>query len=314
MEETLRAERQVRDEYDRFLREQPPQLSSEERARIVALSSDLPTLWHAPGTTHRDRKEIVRHLVEKAVVHVKSDSEYVGITIHWQGGFTSRHEIVRPVKSYEQLRDFDKLMDRIATLRHEGHTSGQIADTLNREGFIPPKRRGGFYAGLVRGLLVRRGLAQRRSANIEPLGPHKWWLSELAKVIPVSAGKLANWRTPGMASFQKDTARKVLGSLGRQAGGEATPEAGGLVSSWRRGVSGRTHHAKEATPFVIPHVVPIRAGTGRTQAVFASLPLGLGRRIGRSGPSRRLRRRVSGSPWDRLGMRLIRRRLLRSYG
>ena len=162
-EETLRAERQVRDDYDRFLREQPPQLSSEERARIAALSSDLPALWHAPGTTHRDRKEIVRHLVEKVVVHVEHDSEYVGITIHWQGGFTSQHEVVRPVRSYEQLRDFDKLMDRIATLRHEGHTTAQIADALNREGFSPPKRRGGFFPDLVRQLLVRRGLAKEKT-------------------------------------------------------------------------------------------------------------------------------------------------------
>jgi hypothetical protein len=73
-EEALRAERQVRDDYDRFLREQPPQLSPEERARISALSADLPGLWHAPGTTHRARKEIIRHLVDKVVVHVERDS------------------------------------------------------------------------------------------------------------------------------------------------------------------------------------------------------------------------------------------------
>ena len=152
-EETLRAERQVRDDYDRFLREQPPQLSPEERARIAALSSDLPALWHAPGTTHRDRKEIIRHLVEKVVVHVKNDSEYVDVTIHWHGGFTSQHEVVRPVQFYEQLRDFDKLMDRIAALRHEGHTAAQIADCLNREGFSPPKRCGVFSPELVHELL-----------------------------------------------------------------------------------------------------------------------------------------------------------------
>lgn len=34
-EETLRAERQVRDDYDRFLREQPPQLSAEERRGLL---------------------------------------------------------------------------------------------------------------------------------------------------------------------------------------------------------------------------------------------------------------------------------------
>src|SRR5262249_34671613 len=112
-EETLQAERQVRDDYDRFHREQPPQLSAEERARIEALSRDVRALWPSPGTTHRDRKEIIRHLVEKVVVHVKAVSEHVDVTIYWNGGFTSQHEVVRPVGSYEQLRDFDKLMDRV---------------------------------------------------------------------------------------------------------------------------------------------------------------------------------------------------------
>ncbi len=191
-EEMLRAERQVRDDYDRFLREQPPQLTREERARIAAISSDLPALWHAPETTHKDRKEIVRHLVEKVVVHVKNDSEYVDVTIHWQGGFISQHEVVRPVKSYEKLRDFDKLMDRIVTLRHEGHTAAQIADCLNREGFSPPKRCGVFFPELVHQLLKRRGLENEKTYT-DQLGPHEWWLPKLAEQIPVSAGKLADW-------------------------------------------------------------------------------------------------------------------------
>ena len=48
-EETLQAERQVRDDYDRFLREQPPQLSPEERARIAALSVRPPRTLARPG-------------------------------------------------------------------------------------------------------------------------------------------------------------------------------------------------------------------------------------------------------------------------
>ena len=204
----MQAERQVRDDYDRFLREQPPQLSREERARIAALSSDLPALWHASGTTDQDRKEIIRHLVEKVVVHVKNDSEYVDVAIHWQGGFASRHEVVRPVKSYEQLRDFDKLMDRIAALRREGHTAAQIADTLNREGFIPPKRRGEFFPELVRQLLSRRGLANEKT-YAGPLGPHEWWLPRLADEIPVSAGKVADWARRGWLHSRKTPAQRL---------------------------------------------------------------------------------------------------------
>src|SRR5690242_13310161 len=36
------------EDYDRFLFEQTPQLSVAEKARIQALASDIPTLWHAP--------------------------------------------------------------------------------------------------------------------------------------------------------------------------------------------------------------------------------------------------------------------------
>jgi hypothetical protein len=207
-EETLHAERQVRDDYDRFLREQPPQLSPEERARIAAFASDMPTLWHAPGTTNKDRKEIIRHLVEKVVVHVKNDSEYVDVTIHWQGGFTSQHEVIRPVKSYEQLRDFDKLMDRIAALRHGEHTAAQIADCLNREGFVPPKRCGAFFPELVRQLLKRRGLANER-AYVDQLGPHEWWLPKLAVEIPVSVEKLADWARRGWVRSRKTPAQRL---------------------------------------------------------------------------------------------------------
>jgi hypothetical protein len=64
-------------------------------------------------------RAFVRHLMDKAVVHVERDSEYAGVTIHWPGGFTSRHEVVRPVRSYEPIRDLDKRMDRVAAQRSD---------------------------------------------------------------------------------------------------------------------------------------------------------------------------------------------------
>ncbi len=207
-EETLRAERQVQDDYDRFLREQPPQLSPEERAWIAEISSDMPALWHAPGTTPQDRKAIIRDLVEQVVVHVNKNSEYVDVNIHWQGGFTSQHEIVRPVQFYEQLRDFDKLMDRIVALRHEGCTAAQIADRLNREGFIPPKRCGVFYPELVHQLLRRRGL-ENEKLYTDQIGSHEWWLPKLADEIPVSAGKLADWARRGWLHSRKTPAQRL---------------------------------------------------------------------------------------------------------
>ena len=72
-EEALRNHRDLAEEYDRFLKEQPPHLSEDQRARILALSSDLPALWNAPETTAADRKEIIRLVVDRVVVHVRAD-------------------------------------------------------------------------------------------------------------------------------------------------------------------------------------------------------------------------------------------------
>jgi hypothetical protein len=146
--------------------------------------------------------------VEKVVVHVKNDSEYVDVTIHWQGGFTSQHEVVRPVRLYEQLRDFDKLMDRIAALRLEGCTAARIAECLNQEGFIPPKRCGAFYPELVHELLVRRGLANEKT-YVNQLGPHEWWLPKLAAEIPVAPGKLADWARRGWLHSRRTPAQRL---------------------------------------------------------------------------------------------------------
>ena len=87
---------------------------AERAPKIMALSSDIPSIWHAEGTTNADRKEIIRCLIERVVVHVEHDSEYVDATIHWSGGFTSQHEFIRSVNSYATLQDFDAMMRRIA--------------------------------------------------------------------------------------------------------------------------------------------------------------------------------------------------------
>ena len=146
-----------------------------ERSRIAVLSSDLPALWHAPGTTHRDRKEIIRHLVEKIVVHGKIDSEYVDVTIHWQGGFISQHEVLRPLvctsnsatstSSWTASRPCgakEEPRDRYRRRLEPGRV--QHAEAAWR-----------VLSEIVNQLLKRRGLANAKTSTNQ-LGPHEWWL------------------------------------------------------------------------------------------------------------------------------------------
>src|SRR5438552_5152950 len=154
-EEALKEQRRLEEEYTRFCRSQPEGLSAAEREQIRSLAQDLPALWRAAGTTAADRQRIARLLIEEVVVAVQGDSERVDVTIRWAGGDRSRHELVRPVRRYEQLADYTRLLSRIEELRRAGRTLAAVAVRLNAEGFRPPKRSATFNGGMVARLVAK---------------------------------------------------------------------------------------------------------------------------------------------------------------
>ena len=133
--------------------------------------------------------------MEKVVVHVENNSEYVAVTIHWQGGFTSQHEVVRPVRSYEQLRDLDKLMDRIAAFRDESYHGPDCRRP--QPGGVQPAEEAARFLPRPRPPAHGASRLTRSEAQTEQLGPHEWWLPRLAEAIPVTVGKLADWSARG---------------------------------------------------------------------------------------------------------------------
>jgi hypothetical protein len=72
-EESLREHRELQEAYDRFVREQPTELTAAEQEAIRTLASDIPALWKAASTTAADRKALLRHLVERVVVTVQGE-------------------------------------------------------------------------------------------------------------------------------------------------------------------------------------------------------------------------------------------------
>jgi hypothetical protein len=195
-EEALRNQRDLTEESDRFLKEQPPQLSAEQRARILALSSDLPTLWNAAETTAADRKQIIRLVVERVAVPVRAGTECGAVVIGWRGGVTTRHAIVRPVARDEAMGGYEQLRNRIIELRQEGQTIKPIAAQLNAEGYHTPRSRKGYTSTSVRQLWSRSALTRGRIATRQ-LARHEWWLPELARELHRSANQLRDWAVRG---------------------------------------------------------------------------------------------------------------------
>jgi hypothetical protein len=212
-EESLREQRELEEAYHRFLQEQSPELTAAERQTIRALASDIPALWNAASTTAADRKALVRHLVERVVVAVQGDSELVDVSVHWAGGFTSQHQVIRPVAKYEQLHNYQELLARAIQLWDQGQTTSRIAAQLNHEGWRPPKRRPTFNGPMVRALLSRRPRSGPRSRAKQAkslLGPHEWWFSDLARQLDMPHPTLYSWLRRGWVH-----ARQLPGAQGR---------------------------------------------------------------------------------------------------
>jgi hypothetical protein len=157
-------------------------------------------LWKDSATTVADRQTIIRHLVDRVVVEIQGKTEFVDVTIHWAGGYVSHHEIIRPVGRLEQMRDYDRFVQRMLELYEAGVSSPKIAAQLNQEGYRTPRSRAPFTDYQIRQLLQRRGLVryhQDRKDKDQLLGPHEWWVTTLAEHLGIPASTIRSWRRRG---------------------------------------------------------------------------------------------------------------------
>jgi DNA invertase Pin-like site-specific DNA recombinase len=199
-------------DYQRFTEELPKTLTAAERAAIQALASDLPRVWDAPSTTQADRKELLRILIEKITVAVAGTSELVDVTITWAGGHQTTGQAIRPVARVDQLSYYPALLIRAGELAEAGCTTRQIADSLNAEGFRPPKRTSRFRPDQVRILLNQHNLRTRQQrgqpAVLAGLAPGEWSVPGLAAALGMPTATVYNWIYRGWITARHAPASK----------------------------------------------------------------------------------------------------------
>jgi DNA invertase Pin-like site-specific DNA recombinase len=195
-EEALAEQSRLEAEHERFQRGQAAAPSPAELAAIRNLAQDLPTLWHTETTTREERQTIIRLLLERVLVTVIDGSEQVRVECHWQGGHRTSHQLTRPVARLKTLSTYAELIARAGELRRAGDGFAAIAETLNREGWRPAKRRATFNAPMVHHLLIRAGVIQPRYRRRKPpleRRPDEWTIRELAEQIGMPEPTLYTW-------------------------------------------------------------------------------------------------------------------------
>jgi hypothetical protein len=127
----LRRHAEAAEEYERRSKQQAATLSAEARQRILGLAKQLPQIWNDPRVDFRERKRIVRLLVEDVTL-IKAQK----ITAHVRlsGGATRTLELERPLP-IAQIRKFKPELVATVDRLLDQHCDREIAEILNRDGW-----------------------------------------------------------------------------------------------------------------------------------------------------------------------------------
>jgi len=126
----LRRHADAVEDYERRSKQQAAALNAEARQRILDLAEQLPRIWQDPRVDSRERKRIVRLLIDDVTL-IKS--QMITAHVRLSGGATRTLVLERPLP-IAQIRKFKPELvaevDRLLDL----HCDREIADILNKNG------------------------------------------------------------------------------------------------------------------------------------------------------------------------------------
>jgi DNA invertase Pin-like site-specific DNA recombinase len=182
--------------------QRPRTLTEEERKRIKTLGSDLRLVWTAPTTTDRDRKELLRTLLEEVIFNVERKENRADLTLRWRGGMITKLDV--RLKSYQVQgpttdEDTMSLLCRLAA-HYPDHIIAGILNRQKREAAYGGQFTAGHIGSLRRYHKIPRFEPPSESPSGEVLPVQK-----AAKILGVAASTLHRWLNAGLVAGEQLT-------------------------------------------------------------------------------------------------------------
>lgn len=188
--EKLRAFQKAQEDYERQRQTDRLRVDEEVRSRVMAIAADFPRLWKDPNTSDRDRKRMVRLLLEDVTL-IKKDQ----ITMHvrFKGGTATTLELPLAKCAWKERITPPAVVQEIDVLLNH-HTDEQIVKILNERG-LRSGSGGRFSSRIIKGVRRRYRLKNRydRLRESGMLTPQ-----EMAKRLGVKDRTIKIWRREGL--------------------------------------------------------------------------------------------------------------------
>jgi hypothetical protein len=183
---TLRGEQN----YERQRQADQLRINEAQREQILALATDFPHLWHHPGTANRERKRMVRPLIEDITIR---KGEQIQLDVRSRGGATKTFTLPRPLSFCESHKQNPAMVAEMNRLL-EDYNYAETARILNEKGFktgdgLPLTSIAVGYVRKAHGLKSRFDRLRERGLLT---------ISEMARVCGVSINTISHWRQKGL--------------------------------------------------------------------------------------------------------------------
>ncbi len=165
-------------------------LDDEQRARILALANDVPRLWREAATPDRERKRMLRLIIED--VTLVKGKELV-VHVRFRGGATRTLTLPRPAPAWALRQTSPEVVAEIDRLLAE-YTDVQIAQVMSENGF-----RSGMGRPVNVMMIARVRDHYHLKSRYDRLRERGYLtLDELAQTLGISTATAKVWRRAGL--------------------------------------------------------------------------------------------------------------------
>ncbi|MGE5946361.1 MAG: helix-turn-helix domain-containing protein [Betaproteobacteria bacterium] len=131
-ERCLRELDHAKTELARRQQQRPQALDPTARQALLRLGSDIEHIWSAPTTAPRDRKELLRTLLEDVTISVHREMYRPHLTLRWRGGALTEIDVELPRSRPATVRTDEATIDLVRRLAVH-YPDDVIAGILNRQ-------------------------------------------------------------------------------------------------------------------------------------------------------------------------------------
>ena len=182
----------------------PKTLTPQEKAAILALGDNLATVWDAPTTTDRDRKQLLHTLLDEVNItaHRGDTDSHADLIVRWKGGAISELTVGLKRTPNNTLRTDEDTVDLLRRLAVH-YPDATIAHILNRQG-RRTARGLSFTAGRVQSLRHHYEIARHQPDDDPPVG-ELLTVADAAKELGLAASTLHRWLADGFIAGEQLT-------------------------------------------------------------------------------------------------------------